>query len=73
MKRMTDVFKRFDDDRDGYVTLSFEEFLTGKFFLSRFFLSWIEKRGSGVEGCLVLKRSQLADETCVKTEIIRQR
>ncbi|KAK2737532.1 hypothetical protein FQN55_001035 [Onygenales sp. PD_40] len=28
LKRMTDVFKRYDDDRDGYVTLSFEEFLT---------------------------------------------
>lgn len=32
LKRMTDVFKRYDDDRDGYVTLSFEEFLTGKPF-----------------------------------------
>lgn len=31
LKRMTDVFKRYDDDRDGYVTLSFEEFLTGMF------------------------------------------
>lgn len=30
LKRMTDVFKRYDDDRDGYITLSFEEFLTGK-------------------------------------------
>lgn len=28
LKRMTDVFKKYDDDRDGYVTLSFEEFLT---------------------------------------------
>ena len=28
LKRMTDVFKGYDDDRDGYVTLSFEEFLT---------------------------------------------
>jgi Ca2+-binding EF-hand superfamily protein len=28
LRRMTDVFKRYDDDRDGYVTLSFEEFLT---------------------------------------------
>ena len=28
LKRMTDVFKSYDDDRDGYVTLSFEEFLT---------------------------------------------
>jgi hypothetical protein len=49
LKRMTEVFKKYDDDRDGYVTLkidsvrngqhadwhryitlSFEEFLTGK-------------------------------------------
>jgi peflin len=30
LKRMTDVFKRYDDDRDGYITLSFEEFLTGR-------------------------------------------
>ncbi|OJD10526.1 hypothetical protein AJ78_08488 [Emergomyces pasteurianus Ep9510] len=29
LKRMTDVFKRYDDDRDGYITLGFEEFLTG--------------------------------------------
>ena len=28
LKRMTDVFKTYDDDRDGYVTLSFEEFLS---------------------------------------------
>ncbi|MCJ1361245.1 hypothetical protein MMC16_000343 [Acarospora aff. strigata] len=28
LKRMTDVFKRYDDDRDGFITLSFEEFLT---------------------------------------------
>ncbi|KAL8670271.1 MAG: hypothetical protein Q9168_005173, partial [Polycauliona sp. 1 TL-2023] len=28
LKRMTDVFKKYDDDRDGYITLSFEEFLT---------------------------------------------
>ena len=31
LKRMTDVFKRYDDDRDGYITVSFEEFLTGEF------------------------------------------
>ena len=31
LKRMTDVFKRYDDDRDGYITLSFEEFLTGMY------------------------------------------
>lgn len=30
LRRMTDVFKRYDDDRDGYITVSFEEFLTGK-------------------------------------------
>lgn len=29
LKRMTDVFKKYDTDRDGYITLSFEEFLTG--------------------------------------------
>lgn len=29
LRRMTDVFKRYDDDRDGYITVSFEEFLTG--------------------------------------------
>ncbi|KAL1864477.1 hypothetical protein Daus18300_007709 [Diaporthe australafricana] len=28
LKRMTDVFKKYDDDRDGYITLSFEDFLT---------------------------------------------
>lgn len=33
LKRMTDVFKKYDDDRDGYITLSFEEFLTGEVFL----------------------------------------
>ena len=31
LKRMTDVFKRYDEDRDGYITLSFEEFLSGEF------------------------------------------
>lgn len=28
LKRMTEVFKKYDHDRDGYITLSFEEFLT---------------------------------------------
>lgn len=28
LKRLTDVFKRFDTDRDGYITLGFEDFLT---------------------------------------------
>ncbi|KAL7629212.1 hypothetical protein AAE478_000732 [Parahypoxylon ruwenzoriense] len=27
LKRMTDVFKKYDEDRDGYITLSFEDFL----------------------------------------------
>lgn len=34
LRRMTDVFKRYDDDRDGYITVSFEEFLTGTFSFS---------------------------------------
>ena len=38
LKRMTDVFKRYDDDRDGYITLSFEEFLTGEIILLLFLL-----------------------------------
>ena len=29
LKRMTDIFKKYDNDRDGYITLSFEEFLSG--------------------------------------------
>lgn len=33
LRRMTDVFKRYDDDRDGYITVSFEEFLTGEFLV----------------------------------------
>ncbi len=33
LKRMTDVFKKYDEDRDGYITLSFEEFLTGEFVI----------------------------------------
>lgn len=37
LKRMTDVFKRYDDDRDGYITLSFEEFLTGELCTSSSF------------------------------------
>uniref|UniRef100_A0A8H7TP28 EF-hand domain-containing protein n=1 Tax=Bionectria ochroleuca TaxID=29856 RepID=A0A8H7TP28_BIOOC len=28
LKRMTDVFKKYDDDRDGFITLSFEDFLS---------------------------------------------
>ncbi|KAI5815440.1 hypothetical protein BZA77DRAFT_248379 [Pyronema omphalodes] len=35
LKRMTEVFKKYDHDRVGYITLSFEDFLTGKLlFLS---------------------------------------
>lgn len=30
LKKMTDVFKGYDKDRDGYIMLSFEEFLTGE-------------------------------------------
>ena len=41
LKRMTDVFKRYDDDRDGYITLSFEEFLTGECILLLGFLDGI--------------------------------
>lgn len=54
---MTDVFKKYDEDRDGYITLSFEEFLTGEF-------AGVCDRGSG--GCL----GERAD--CV-LEILRQR
>ena len=35
LKRMTDVFKKYDEDRDGYITLSFEQFLTGEFVCAR--------------------------------------
>jgi EF hand len=35
LKRMTDVFKQYDTDRDGYITMSFEEFLRGKFHTRR--------------------------------------
>jgi hypothetical protein len=38
LKQSTDVFKQFDDDRDGYVTLSFEEALG----------SWMELGAGGV-------------------------
>jgi Ca2+-binding EF-hand superfamily protein len=27
LKRMTDTFKKYDDDRDGFITLAFEDFL----------------------------------------------
>ena len=40
LKRMTDVFKNYVDVRDGYITFSFEEFLTGEFFFS-FFFFWV--------------------------------
>ncbi len=45
LKRMTDVFKRYDDDRDGFITLSFEEFLTGKFPPLFSLLDWEEGFG----------------------------
>ncbi|CAD6504004.1 BgTH12-05743 [Blumeria graminis f. sp. triticale] len=28
LKRMTDIFKKYDTDRDGFITMSFEDFLT---------------------------------------------
>ncbi|KAI5800645.1 hypothetical protein FPQ18DRAFT_252782 [Pyronema domesticum] len=33
LKRMTEVFKKYDHNRVGYITLSFEEFLTGKLLI----------------------------------------
>lgn len=45
LKRMTDVFKRYDDDRDGFVTLSFEEFLSGGFCFPFFLGSLISFLG----------------------------
>lgn len=47
LKRMTDVFKRYDDDRDGFVTLSFEEFLSGEFFLVVLFPLLVSSSGGG--------------------------
>ena len=44
LKRMTDVFKRYDEDRDGFITLSFEEFLTGE-FVAFFGGFWVSERG----------------------------
>lgn len=46
LKRMTDVFKRYDEDRDGYITLSFEEFLTGACFCSlcTMLVKWTNRR-----------------------------
>ena len=46
LKKMTDIFKGYDKDRDGYIMLSFEEFLTGE-FSSSFALP----RGSNGELC----------------------
>lgn len=50
LKRMTDVFKRYDEDRDGYITLSFEEALTGKSCCSLWLL------GSVTDWTLFLQR-----------------
>ena len=36
LKRLTDTFKKYDDDRDGYITLSFEEFLLECFMLREY-------------------------------------
>ncbi|CAG8083348.1 unnamed protein product [Penicillium olsonii] len=41
LKRMTDVFKRYDEDRDGYITLSFEEALTGELNMRRMRGFWL--------------------------------
>lgn len=63
LKRMTDVFKKYDEDRDGYITLSFEEFLTGELF---FLLShviifpWLYVREWGGEG-LVRRQANKGD------------
>ena len=57
LKRMTDVFKKYDGDRDGFITLSFEEFLTGEVFFS-FFRLWVfgvagfERESGGATGRL---------------------
>ncbi|KAI4171443.1 MAG: hypothetical protein LQ343_004299 [Gyalolechia ehrenbergii] len=48
LKRMTDVFKKYDDDRDGYITLGFEEFLTGEFF--KFFFRSVVREGGPKDG-----------------------
>lgn len=28
LKRMTDIFKKYDDDRDGFIIINFEDFVT---------------------------------------------
>lgn len=65
LKRMTDVFKKYDDDRDGYITLSFEEFLTGKSPAS---LAFADK-----EINVTFENNDKADITRHETEILRQR
>ena len=46
LKKMTDIFKGYDKDRDGYIMLSFEEFLTGEFSPS-----FASPKGSNGEFC----------------------
>ena len=41
LKRMTDIFKRYDEDRDGYVKLSFEQFIIGQYFSNLSHLSFL--------------------------------
>ena len=70
LKRMTDVFKRYDDDRDGFVTLSFEEFLTGEFpgFLVFCWLGRVVgcmNEGEELDGGLRGKMRRLADSLVV--------
>jgi hypothetical protein len=51
LKRMTDVFKRYDDDRDGYITVSFEEFLTGEFGVEWNGVEWMVVVGMIADPC----------------------
>jgi hypothetical protein len=41
LKRMTDVFKKYDDDRDGYITLSLYVFCFSSLFSSSFLSSFL--------------------------------
>lgn len=70
LKRMTDVFKKYDDDRDGYITLSFEEFLTGGFFLLSVVLAPSVPRGR--EWNFRGSRDELTNFSLI-LEILRQR
>ena len=58
LKRMTDVFKKYDADRDGYITLSFEEFLSGEFFLI-LCVRWVYLFPSG--WCVCVRRNTMCE------------